>query len=135
VQLPYVPEGLAGVPGDYYVNDYPLPYNLDYLITVYSRLAEHDTYLLGEMARFERLPSRFGFLEVPEDNTIRRLDLIGGPWKVEGGFDQDQKRVFRTGYVVRISAELNLHQATTLTNIVNRVVMDIEPYVQTYAAD
>lgn len=135
VRLPYVPEGHEGFPGDWYVQDYPLPYNIDYLVTVYSRFSNHDASLVAQMAMFDRVPARFGYLIVPEDNTVRRLDLHGGPWKVEGGFDQDDKRVMRTGYVVRISAELSIYQAQTVTDLVERVVMDIKPYVQNYVAD
>lgn len=131
LQLSYVPEGKTGVPGDYWVPEYPIPYDLDYHVTTYTRLAEHNRILSGLLMQVDRIPSRFGYLEVPEDGTIRRLDLIGGPWPTSN-LDGEQKRVFRSQYIVRINSELLPAQVETVTNFVDRVVMDLAYYSDTY---
>jgi len=88
-----------------YFAEFPIPYNLDYQVTVYSRKALHNRDLLGKLAVNNRLPHRFGFLEIPEDGTIRRLDIIGGPTE-DHDKDRDGKRIFRSIYAVRVSSEL-----------------------------
>jgi len=88
-----------------YFAEFPIPYNLDYQVTVYSRKAIHDRMLVAALAATDRVPARFGFLEIPEDGTYRRLDLIGGP-NTEADKDRDGKRIFRSTYAVRVSSEL-----------------------------
>jgi hypothetical protein len=88
-----------------FYSDFPIPYNIDYQITVYSRKALHDRVLVASLAANDRIPERFGFLEIPEDGTFRRLDLIGGP-SPEVEKDRDGKRIFRSIYAVRVSSEL-----------------------------
>lgn len=129
--LPYYPEAYVGtvpaetvdvdgVPTDFepgvdvtlspfYVDDYPIPYNFDYNITVYSRLQQHTSELLGALAMQQYLPHRFGYLEVPEDGTVRSLDVIGGP-ATTADRDANGKRVFRTSYIVRVTSELTSFQ-------------------------
>lgn len=112
VQIPYAPEGLAPwadnsvVVGDSpYWADFPIPYNLDYQITVFSRKAVHNMLLIGELSKFDRLPARFGYLAIPQDGTVRRLDILGGPDPIATK-DADGKRIFQTVYSVRVSSEL-----------------------------
>jgi hypothetical protein len=57
------------------------------------------------MAQFDRIPARFGFLTIPEDGTVRRLDLLGGPELVDTR-DEDGKRLFRREYLISVSSEL-----------------------------
>lgn len=95
----YSPEGLTGTK----TVGIPIPVNLDYQVTTYARQPRHDRQLMAELMSPTRLPFRFGGLVVPEDNSIRRLDIIG--FTKRDTMEQD-KRLFRNIYTVRISSEL-----------------------------
>ena len=86
--------------------DYPIPYNIDYAVTVFSRKEQHNMELLAQLAVQDRIPARFGYLEIPQDGTVRSLFLEGGP-ETEAIKDSDGKRVYRTHYVVRIPTEMS----------------------------
>lgn len=129
--LPYIPEEYAGVLppktvdpetgleidwtqddvtlSPFYVDDFPIPYNFDYNVTVYTRFQQHMSELVTALAQQKYIPHRFGYLEVPETQTVRSLDLIGGPATVA---DRDGmgKRVFRTEYIVRVPSELTTYE-------------------------
>lgn len=108
---PYIPTGATSVDpsrSPFYVQDTPIPHNIDYQVVAYHRLEQHQTMLTAALAAIDRIPPRFGYLEVPEDGTVRSLDLIGGPEQVAEK-DQNGKRVFRTHYSVRVYAELPLY--------------------------
>lgn len=85
--------------------DFPIPFNINYAVTVYSRKEQHNIELVGQLAQQELLPARFGYLDIPEDGTVRSLFLEGGP-EFESAKDSDGKRVYRTHYVVRVATEL-----------------------------
>lgn len=101
VPLSYVPEGAN--PTTKYMIDMPIPVNLDYQITTYARQPRHDRQLMYELTKPTRLPIRFGGLQIPEDGTMRRLDMLG--FTKRDTTEQD-KRLFRNVYTVRISSEL-----------------------------
>lgn len=115
IQIPYTPEGMTpwySGPGNatvanspYYAN-FPMPYNFDYTITVYARfMTEHMQPLLATLATEPYLPAKFGYLEVPQDGTIRSMFLTGG---VDTGYgmDEDGKRMLRASYRIRVFSEL-----------------------------
>jgi len=92
---------------------YPIPINLDYQITSFSRQPRHDRQILAQVLG-NRLPFRFGSLPVEErrtevgpdttiDMTIRRLDMLGVAKRdtIESG-----KRMFMNIWTVRVSSEL-----------------------------
>jgi len=85
--------------------EFPVPYNINYEVTVYSRKEQHNVELVAQLAQQELLPARFGYLEIPEDGTVRSLFLEGGP-EFESAKDNDGKRVFRTHYVIRVATEI-----------------------------
>lgn len=111
VQLPYTPEGFkpwdnpTNVTESPYWAQAPIPYNIDYQIEVLARTNVHATYLRAILAGPDYLPARFGYLEIPEDGTVRRLDLNAGPTEVDTR-DSDGKRLFHAAYAVRVSTEL-----------------------------
>lgn len=102
------------------VTDYPIPYNLDYQVTVYTRTQNHLMSLITSLAAIDRIPPRFGYLEIPEDGTVRTLDLLGGP-EIEPSNDQDSKRIFRAVYSIRVVSELNLYEVQNGTPVVETV--------------
>lgn len=111
MQLPYAPEGFkkwdnyTEVPESPYWAMAPIPYNIDYQIEVLARTNVHATYLRAILAGPDYLPARFGYLEIPEDGTVRRLDLNGGPTELDTR-DSDGKRLFHAAYSLRVSTEL-----------------------------
>ena len=102
----------------YWVPDHPVPYNLDFNITVLTRNYEQMFEIIYQLQDIERIPTRFGGLEVPEDGTVRTLDLLGGP---ETGAirDEDGKRLVQSLYSVRVAAELNLYQVQEIQRVMS----------------
>jgi hypothetical protein len=98
--LPYVPEGQnPDIPTETW---YPTPVNLDYQVTTYSRQPRHDRQIMAALFSPDRLPLRFGNLLVPEDNTLRRVDMLGFSKR---DTTEQEKRLFMNVYNVRISSE------------------------------
>jgi hypothetical protein len=118
-KLPYAPEGLAPWWNDtgpattiYDPNDspywsfIPIPFNLDYTIKVLARFqTDHMMPIIAQLAAYDRLHPKFGFLDVPQDGTKRTLQLLGGPAPVDM-YDSNGKRVFQTVYKIRVFSEL-----------------------------
>ena len=115
IQLPYAPEGYqpwytgpanALVANSPYYSYFPMPYNFDYEITLYARfMTEHVQPLVAQLATEPYLPAKFGFLEIPQDGTIRSMFLMGGP-EFGYGEDEDGKRMITVTYRIRVFSEL-----------------------------
>lgn len=108
VPMTYVPEGSTGwadpTSGNLISNTtFPIPVDLFYQIVTYTRQPRHDRQIIAALTLPGRLPFRFGQLRIPEDNTMRRLDMLGFSKRdtTESG-----KRLFSNIYNIRISAEL-----------------------------
>lgn len=127
VELRALPEGVDPALGPYYA-EVPVPFDIDYQAVLYTRTNSHRSYLVATLATFPYLPERFGFLEVPQDNTVRRLDLLGGP-ELDAGRDADNKRLFTATYRVRVSTELFLMDGTPRNySTVSTVNVDAHQY-------
>lgn len=116
IQLGYAPEGYAPWWPSYALSYdptlsplysfFPLPYNIDYSVTVYCRkMVEHLQPLLATLATENYLPYHFGYLNIPQDGTVRTMFLMQGP-QIEYGKDQDDKRLFRAVYLIRVVTEI-----------------------------
>lgn len=83
------------------------PVTLTYQVTTYCRSARHDRQLTSLiLRRIFPLMGR-GWLEIPEDGTLRRLTLLD--WRPADILDGEagyKKRLFRKVYTVTINAEL-----------------------------
>jgi hypothetical protein len=112
-QLGYTPEGFTDwisdteltVEDSPYWAFTPIPYNIEYQIEVLARNNQHATFLTAVLAGPDYLSTRHGYLAVPEDGTVRRLDLMTGPER-QNTHDTDGKRIFHTIYTLRVSTEL-----------------------------
>jgi len=103
IELNFVPEGLAAAPaGQTRIAEFPIPYSLIYQVSQYTRSASHDRQLTALLlgGRFRRGAG----IEVPADQTIRRLDLLD--FRSADTVDADGKRLFRKDYTIAISSEL-----------------------------
>jgi hypothetical protein len=115
VQLPYSPEGYpewwsddtqADVTLSPYYADFPMPWRMNYQITLYARfMTQHIMPLKALLAGENYLHPKFAYLNVPQDGTARSMFLLGGP---EDGYgtDEDGKRLFTVTYLVSVFAEL-----------------------------
>jgi hypothetical protein len=87
---------------------FPTPYNFDYTITVYARkMPGHLQNIMARLATSPYIPYHFGYLNIPQDGTQRKMFLIGGP-EIEYGKDNNDKRLLRAIYRVRVESELIL---------------------------
>lgn len=114
----------------YSVEDHPIPYNLDFNVTVVTRNYQQMFEIIAQLDEIEFLPARFGGLEVPEDGTVRTLDLLGGP-NTSAIRDEDGKRLLQSVYSVRVAAELNLYEVNE-ANRVNTVTHTFVTYTPLY---
>lgn len=81
--------------------NYPIPVNIDYQITAYSRQPRHDRQILTQLL-YTRLPFRFGTLST-DDGTVRRLDILDVSKR---DITESGKRLFVNAFTVRISSEI-----------------------------
>lgn len=96
---------VAGNSGYVQLNDY-VPMDLTYQITTYCRSQRHDRQLTAALMRYI-FPLRYSFIEIPEDGTLRRCDLLD--WRQADLLDQEsgyKKRIFRKVLTVQINSEI-----------------------------
>lgn len=107
-------QGVQAVQGVNYDSDnhdwmihWPIPVNIDYQITTYSRQPRHDRQILAQILT-TKIPMRFAVLEPDDGNsngigTVRRLDLLDISKRdvTEAG-----KRLFVNVFTVRVSSEI-----------------------------
>ena len=120
IRLPYAPEGfpawwntaipLADQQPDPtqspYYTVFPIPYNFDYQVTVFARFErDHLIPIVSALAGINYLHPHFGYLNVPQDGTVRTMLLNGGPEKAYV-LDENNKRVVTATYNVRVCSEL-----------------------------
>jgi len=90
---------------DHWDIDYPIPVNIDYQITSYSRQPRHDRQILATLLH-TKLPFRFATL-VTGPNTVygtnRRLDVLDVSKR---DITEQGKRLFVNAITVRISSEI-----------------------------
>lgn len=84
---------------------YPIPVNIDYQITTYSRQPRHDRQILSQLL-YTRIPLRFATLNTGPNTvygTTRRLDVLDISKRdvTEAG-----RRLFVNAITVRISSEI-----------------------------
>jgi hypothetical protein len=111
-----------------YVIPKPIPVSIDYQITTYARHPRHDRELMTQIL-FNKLPFRFGWLEVTEKtetvgdvttntNTLRRLDVINVSKR---DVTEQAKRLFVNAITVRVSSEIAQETASTLYKVYSGV--------------
>lgn len=117
-----------GMPAEGGRAELPVPYQLVYQVTQWSRYNRHDRQIMTELLT-TRLEPRFGYLEMvpvdglPDDGSLRRMDLLSGPTNGDRR-DPEGKRLFVKSYTVGISSEL-FHSDFQKLAAVGRVVLDV----------
>lgn len=95
--------------------NWPVPVNIDYQITTYSRQPRHDREILAQLL-YTKIPLRFAVLE-PDDSTVRRLDVLDISKR---DITEQGKRLFVNAITLRVSSEIapelynKLYKAITL---------------------
>ena len=112
-----------------YSSWFPLPYNMDYTVTVYCRkMAEHLQPLIATLATENYLPYHMGFLNIPQDGTFRTMFLMEGP-QIQYGKDSDDKRLFRATYMIRVVTEIIPELTVNLGGgLVEEILLDLGCY-------
>lgn len=102
--------------------DLPIPVNIDYQVTTYSRHPKHDRQILAQLTA-TKLPFRFGTLEL-NDGTVRRLDLMDVAKRdmVEAG-----KRLFMNAFTIRVSSEIAQGLYKELTQVSSVHLDELSP--------
>jgi hypothetical protein len=96
----YTPEGSTGTN---HATNFPIPVDLYYQVSTWSRQPRHDRQIIAQLFSYGRLPFRFGQLSIPQDGTNRRLDMLGFSKR---DTTEAEKRLFSNVYNIRISAEI-----------------------------
>ncbi|MFE6745953.1 hypothetical protein ACFVGM_08890 [Kitasatospora purpeofusca] len=117
------PEDLSKSP---YWTEMPIPLDVEYQVDAYCRKNLHMIELAGKLMQLDFLPFRFGYLSVPEDRTVRRLDLNAGPEFTETR-DESGKRLFQATWSISVSAEIFLADLYTVTPA-ERVVLHLDQF-------
>ena len=112
VTLPYTPDTVQSVQG--VVTSFPIPVTLSYQVTTYARQPRHDRELINAILSPTKIPFRFGTLSIPEDGTVRRLDMIGF---VKRDVTEQDKRLFSTAFNVQVSAEFLADQLAQIYQV------------------
>ena len=106
VRLQYLDPPVELGPGQVVLYDRPIPLNIDYQVSSFSRHPRHDRQLLNQL--LIRLPMRGGTIGVTHDKedegTSRRLDFLGLNKRDR---IEDNKRLFVNDITVRISSEMD----------------------------
>lgn len=87
--------------GQAFETDIPIPVNIDYQVTTYSRHPRHDREILSQI-NFQKLPQRFGMLQL-NDGTVRRMDVLATSKR---DATEQAKRLFVNAITVRVSSEV-----------------------------
>lgn len=85
--------------------NFPIPVNIDYQVTTYSRQPRHDRQILAQLM-YNKLPLRFGTLDTGDNTaygTVRRLDVLDISKR---DVTEQGKRLFVNAFTVRISSEI-----------------------------
>lgn len=115
-QVDWAETGFDRLRSPYMVDDHPIPYNLDFNVSVLTRNYQQQFEVISQLDDVDFFPARFGALEVPEDGTVRTLELLGGP-DTSMITDEDGKRLIQSVYSVRVAAELILSEISQVQRV------------------
>jgi hypothetical protein len=101
--------------------DYPIPVNIEYQVTTFSRHPRHDRQILASLM-YNKLFLRNNVLET-DDGTVRRLDILD---VAKRDTVENQRRLFVNAFTVRVSSEIAQKQLLEFTKVTN---IDISQFV------
>lgn len=98
--------GGSGASAGYLSTESFVPVNLIYQVSTYARSQRHDRQMTMTLLR-RVFPMRRGFIEIPEDGTIRRCEIVD--WRNVNVLDQEtgyKKDIHRKTFTIRITSEI-----------------------------
>lgn len=118
------------VAGITYRYSMPLPYDLVYQVTSYSRHPRHDRAIIHQLLQ-KKFPSQYGNLDVPNElgtETAKRHMFLDG--FVKRDMIEDGRRLFRNVFTIRVVSEMTPMDAenalsTVQTVHINRITDEI----------
>ena len=112
-QLYYYPSEMSeadlaaqAAPTGYLSTESFVPVNLIYQVSTYARTQRHDRQMTMLLLR-RVFPFRRGFIDIPEDGTIRRCEIVD--WRNVNVLDQEtgyKKDIHRKTFTIRITSEI-----------------------------
>jgi hypothetical protein len=123
-------ENVTATGKDFIVSNEFVPVDILYQVSTFTRSALHDRQLSSQMLS-TIVPFRKGFIQVPEDGTVRRLDLLD--WTTADLLDSEagyRKRIFRKIYTLQMTAEIPSTDMYGLQQI-DTVVTSVVPITST----
>jgi hypothetical protein len=121
--LPYVPDGTFDTNGNAlrsdikYLTETPIPVDIDYQVASYSRHPHHDRQIISTILT-QIMPFRYGVLKIPEDGTVRRLELTG---YAKRDMTEQGKRLFVNVFSIRINSEIFTSGLMAMDNPVDNI--------------
>lgn len=107
-----------------------IPVDIMYQVSTYTRSALHDRQLTAKiLSRHARF--RWGFIDIPEDGTIRRFDLLD--WVTADLLDPEagyRKRIFRKIFTIQMNAELTADNMTAAQRVLSVTTTITDPDTQ-----
>jgi hypothetical protein len=121
---------VAAVAGVSYRYATPLPYDLVYQVTSYSRHPRHDRAIITQLLQ-QKFQSQYGNLDVPNElgtETAKRHMFLDGFLKRD--MIEEGRRLFRNAFTVRVVSEMTpLNAQNALSNVqtveINRITTGI----------
>lgn len=128
VKLDYLDAPVQVGEGEVIIYNRPIPMNIDYQVSSFSRHPRHDRQLLNQM--LQRLPMRGGSIGVTHDKddegTYRRLDFLGLNKRDR---IEDNKRLFVNDFTIRISSEMEPTHYRVLAAAPGQLNLDLDAAV------
>jgi hypothetical protein len=112
---------ITPVQGITYRYSIPLPYDLVYQVTSYSRHPRHDRAIIHQLLQ-KKFPSQYGNLDVPNElgtETAKRHMFLDG--FVKRDMIEDGRRLFRNVFTIRVVSEMTPMDADNALSAVQTV--------------
>lgn len=97
------------------LDDWAIPYDFTWLVQTHARNFQHDRQIQLALEMDDKIPTRFGFLEV--NDTVRILTRDSGPVQTDFLAGAPPKRVLRKTYTVSATAEFYRSQLEQFVNV------------------
>ena|GEM_PF-5170802 len=88
-----------------YFGEFPIPYNIDYQVTVLARFRSHLVEICNRLSKGDKLPARGGYIEIPGIEVVASLDVLNGPDQT-AIVDTDGKRLYSASWLIRVYTEM-----------------------------
>ena len=112
----------------YRAGEWPIPYDIDYQITAYSRHPRHDRSIIAQMLT-SKTPGRYGDLDVTADSTKRHLFLLNFH---TAPTVEDGRKLFVSIFDIRVTSESSMvpsFSTALIPSTTNLTVGEVDPNI------